>query len=109
MLADRSEDNCRACAFHAVIIGIGADDLFVFLDIWKLAKPFAVEPRERLARTLSHTGSALLTTTLTTAISFFTLALGPLPTVAALGILTGIGTCSATITAQLLAVTPCDA
>ena len=84
-----------------VVIGIGADDLFIFIDSWRLtigearASDACVDDAElthqRLATTISRTRAALFTTSLSTALSFFSLAATPLPVLAALGMLAGIG------------------
>jgi len=114
-----------------VLVGIGADDLFVFMSAWQLER-FAPapdegadaggggeeaggessggggedrkgtpppggrrqrEPRseaEHVEAALARAGPALLTTSLTTALSFWALALTPLPVVSSLGIFAGL-------------------
>ena len=88
-------------------LGIGADDLFVFLDAWRqssratavasyteaqaaAAAATASSDRAtleaRMASTLSRTASTVLATSLTTAMSFVGTALSPLFPIASLGV-----------------------
>ena len=59
-----------------IIIGIGADDSFVFLDMWKDYGPDgsgkSVDTVQRLSATWAHAGKAMLVTSLTTFCSFLT-------------------------------------
>eukprot|EP00638_Chattonella_subsalsa_P013774 CAMPEP_0117786428 /NCGR_PEP_ID=MMETSP0948-20121206/5828_1 /TAXON_ID=44440 /ORGANISM="Chattonella subsalsa, Strain CCMP2191" /LENGTH=1226 /DNA_ID=CAMNT_0005615433 /DNA_START=52 /DNA_END=3732 /DNA_ORIENTATION=- len=55
-----------------IILGIGADDLFVFMDTWTATKAqYPNMPHhQKLSHTLGHAGKAMLTTSLSTALSF---------------------------------------
>lgn len=55
-----------------IIIGIGADDCFVFLDIWKEYETKSVDTVQRLSATWAHAGKAMLVTSLTTFSAFLT-------------------------------------
>jgi len=72
-----------------VVIGIGAANLFVYLDTWRVTGAWQMGIRERVSYTISRTGKSILTTNLTTAISFYSLLATPLPSMSALGVLTG--------------------
>ena len=55
-------------------MGIGADDIFVFADLWKESGNHRGAYRtiaHRLGHVYGHAGKAMLVTSLTTAISFF--------------------------------------
>jgi predicted RND superfamily exporter protein len=61
-----------------LVLGIGADDIFVFLDTWKQSKMLTLggagrrAPVEhRLSWTFREAGFAMLITTTTTAAAFF--------------------------------------
>lgn len=57
-----------------IILGIGADDIFVFHDHWKntfLIKALDGKPIERLSMTFRLASSAMLVTSLTSSIAFF--------------------------------------
>ena len=81
-----------------VIIGIGADDLFVFTSQWMTlssihrAQDMDLDSYlvQRLFESFSGVGTALIATSLTTALGFFSLILCPLPVLASLGIFAGI-------------------
>jgi len=71
-----------------VAIGIGAANLFVYLDTWKVARGMS-SMEERVTYTLERTGTSILTTNLTTAVSFYSLLNAPMTGMAALGVQTG--------------------
>ena len=81
--------------FHIVaifiILGIGADDLFVLLDVWKNT---AYKTYPTLAHRLSHsyrkTVCSMFVTSLTTAIAFFASAFSPLLAARSFGIFAGL-------------------
>ena len=74
-----------------VIMGIGADDIFVFVDAWRQAKamPFADE-HERFAFAYTRAVTAMTVTSATSAMAFFATALSPIPGVMCFGITMGI-------------------
>jgi len=56
-----------------LIMGIGADDIFVYVDAWKQSftkLPESCSLESRLTWTLRRAGGAMLVTTITTAVSF---------------------------------------
>ena len=56
-----------------IIIGIGADDIFVFNDIWiESGRHKWASLAHRLSHAYMHAGKAMLVTSATTSISFFT-------------------------------------
>jgi hypothetical protein len=54
-----------------LMLGIGADFAFVFLNFWKVSVTVSEEVSERLAFMLVHSGKACLLTTVATSASFF--------------------------------------
>ena len=71
-----------------VILGIGVDDVFVFMDTWNamcVAHP-KLPFRERLDHTLRHAGKAMLTTSASTTFSFLANATSEFPAVRTFGI-----------------------
>ena len=59
-----------------IILGIGADDIFVFYDTWKQLPQYDLNERQvpyklRLAATYRKAGSAMFATSITTATAFF--------------------------------------
>lgn len=76
-----------------LIIGIGADDLFVYVDAWK--QSFAIIPSRtplanRLSWTMRRAGSAMLVTTITTTASFFANIISPVTSLKGFGLFTGL-------------------
>lgn len=76
-----------------IILGIGADDVFIFLDAWKQSKNVGEEISQsletRMAWTYSRAPKAMLITSLTTAVAFFFNAVSEIPAIAMFGIFTG--------------------
>ena len=67
-----------------LVLGIGADDVYVYMDAWRqsFAKLSADTPLEaRLSWVLSRAGGAMLVTTLTTAVSFLANVTSPITTI----------------------------
>jgi len=54
-----------------LIVGFGADVIFVYTDYWRVSEQHAATPAERLAWTYERAMKTSLTTTGTTALSFF--------------------------------------
>ena len=52
-------------------MGIGADDVFIFTDLWLQSKTVHTHLDERLLWTYKHATMAMLITSVTTASSFF--------------------------------------
>jgi hypothetical protein len=73
-----------------VLIGIGADDIFIFHSAWLRSRGASLSDAERLHATLRATGGTLVTTSLTTALGFGSLAACPLPVLASLGVFASI-------------------
>lgn len=74
-----------------VILAIGADDIFVFVDAWKQSRASAVrkEPLSvRMTWVWKRASKAMFITSFTTAVAFLATAISPLPSVAAFGIWT---------------------
>eukprot|EP00993_Chasmostoma_nieuportense_P000400 NODE_136_length_2977_cov_13.317544_g129_i0.p1 GENE.NODE_136_length_2977_cov_13.317544_g129_i0~~NODE_136_length_2977_cov_13.317544_g129_i0.p1 ORF type:complete len:932 (-),score=318.60 NODE_136_length_2977_cov_13.317544_g129_i0:180-2930(-) len=75
-----------------IILGIGADDIFVFLDTWKRSHSFGPEVNKDLPHKLAFVwrsaGMAMLVTSFTTMIAFAATAFSPIPSISALGIFT---------------------
>lgn len=76
-----------------IVIGIGADDVFVLVDHWKASfarLPQATPLDARLAWTLQHAGGAMLVTSLTTSAAFFANLLSPITSVKLFGVYCGM-------------------
>ncbi|XP_070577305.1 protein dispatched homolog 1-like isoform X2 [Ptychodera flava] len=74
-----------------IILGIGADDVFVFMDTWR-ATSFEAYPslEHRLSDAYRRSSVTMLVTSLTTAMAFFVNAFSPLLGVKTFGIFAGI-------------------
>jgi len=80
-----------------IILGVGADDIFVFVDGWKQGAPPADTPppedeeaateaiHERLYRTYVHTREAVFNTSFTTAFAFIATGASPLMPISTFG------------------------
>jgi hypothetical protein len=75
-----------------VILGIGADDVFIVVDMWKQSlRYFEKEDLHgRMAWTWMRSAHAMLTTTLTTAAAFMANGMSPIPPIAVFGIFTAL-------------------
>lgn len=77
-----------------VIMGIGADDIFVFVDTWEVVgneDPALLDDvPARLGRTFSRACSAMLVTSASTAASFFANIVSTLPVIKEFGIFMGL-------------------
>ena len=69
-----------------IILGIGADDIFVFLDTWEQSSHTMASPAKRMAWTWKHAGKAMMITSLTTIISFVANASSSFPAIQTFGI-----------------------
>ena len=79
-----------------MIIGIGADDIFVFHDFWTHTKHIKVlknRPPLRLAYTLRKAVQAMLTTSATTAVSFLSTCLNPIMPIVSFGLFASLVVC----------------
>jgi predicted RND superfamily exporter protein len=78
-----------------IVIGIGADDVFVFMDAWKQSEVMmtgnnAQFPHLRMAWVLKRAGGAMLVTSLTTSFAFFASAVSNITSLKCFGIYTGL-------------------
>ena len=85
------------CALHIfvviLIMGIGADDVFVFHDHWLHTKHIKILRRRfplRLAYTFRKAASAMLVTSITTAVSFMSTCISPIMPIVSFGIFASI-------------------
>ena len=68
-------------------LGIGADDIFVFVDSWKQNKALKnVQLRDRLSLTMSRTINAVFNTSFTTTVAFLATATSPAMPISSFGI-----------------------
>ena len=75
-----------------LILGIGADDVFVFTDAWKQAPVLIgtdVTLEERMSYAYKRAVKAMSVTTLTTAVAFYATAASPIMSISTFGIFTG--------------------
>lgn len=78
-------------AFTAfLVLGVGADDLFVFFDAFKLFGVTALAPFERLESTLIRSSVSIFCTSFTTCFAFLALATSPLLPIASFGIFSAV-------------------
>ena len=73
-----------------IILGIGADDIFVFMDAYRQCQRMTfADDLSRFSYAYKRAAGAMLTTSLTTGIAFFATAISPIPAIAAFGITMG--------------------
>ena len=74
-----------------IIMGIGADDIFVFYDAWKQSGTMGFsDEHERFKFAYDRAVSAMTVTSATSAMAFFATAFSPIPTVMCFGISMGL-------------------
>eukprot|EP00003_Mantamonas_plastica_P025865 TRINITY_DN5158_c0_g1_i4.p1 TRINITY_DN5158_c0_g1~~TRINITY_DN5158_c0_g1_i4.p1 ORF type:complete len:898 (+),score=278.51 TRINITY_DN5158_c0_g1_i4:1276-3969(+) len=77
-----------------IVLGVGADDVFVFKDAWMQSYQGGPIPNKdslhRLAWTWNRSVTAMTTTSFTTAVAFFATAVNPIPSIRALGVFTAL-------------------
>ncbi|XP_065662076.1 protein dispatched homolog 1 isoform X3 [Hydra vulgaris] len=74
-----------------IILGIGADDIFVFYNTWKLMENEKFSCLQKhLTETFRIASGAMFVTSLTTAVAFFASATSPLLGVSSFGVFSGI-------------------
>ena len=77
-----------------IVLGIAADDIFVFFDAWNQSKNVDKEildtKRKRMAYAWRRAVRAMAVTSSTTAVAFFANAFSPLLNIAAFGLFAGI-------------------
>ncbi|GMH80958.1 hypothetical protein TL16_g08767 [Triparma laevis f. inornata] len=77
-----------------IVIGIGADDVFVFIDAWKQAEVMMAggsdQIHKRMAWTLQRAGGAMFVTSTTTSFAFFAGAVSSITSLRCFGIYTGL-------------------
>eukprot|EP00164_Ancoracysta_twista_P004580 GFYU01006182.1.p1 GENE.GFYU01006182.1~~GFYU01006182.1.p1 ORF type:complete len:1128 (-),score=371.69 GFYU01006182.1:28-3294(-) len=77
-----------------IILGIGADDIFVFMDTWRQSK--GIDPRvsasqlDRMSYTWKRAGRAMLVTSVTTIASFLSNSISSFPAISTFGIFTAM-------------------
>lgn len=69
-----------------LVLGVGADDLFVFVDGWKQSISISEDEYTRLVFTFRRTTHAVFNTSFTTAMAFVATAVSPVMPVASFGI-----------------------
>jgi predicted RND superfamily exporter protein len=74
----------------AVVLGISDDDAIHFLTQYRRMRAGGLGPGEAVESAIVHTGRAIVTTSLTLALGFSTLALSPWKSVASFGLLSAI-------------------
>ena len=72
-----------------IVLGIGADDVFVFIDSWKSSAHVTLLVT-RLSMVYSHAASAMFVTSFTTMVAFFSSSLSPLLAVSTFGTFSGL-------------------
>ena len=73
-----------------IIMGIGADDIFVFIDAYNQAKNERhLTEQDQFAFAYSRAAKAMLVTSCTSGVAFFATAISPIPAVAAFGLTMG--------------------
>jgi predicted RND superfamily exporter protein len=78
-----------------LVIGIAADDIFVFIDAWKQSEHIGQEiiqgdKKKRMAYAFRRGVRAMTVTSSTTAVAFFANAFSPIMPIRAFGIFTGV-------------------
>ena len=75
-----------------IVIGIGADDVFVYVDHWRQSEKQISQTSyaKRVAWTLQHGGGAMLVTSLTTAAAFFANMMSPITSIRLFGLFCGL-------------------
>ena len=78
-----------------LVIGIAADDIFVFIDAWKQSKFVGKEviqgdAKKRMAYSFRRGVRAMTVTSSTTAVAFFSNAFSPIMPIRSFGIFTGV-------------------
>ncbi|XP_064628942.1 protein dispatched-like [Lineus longissimus] len=72
-----------------VVLGIGADDIFVFVDCWKSLRDIT-SMEERMSKCFRRAGVAMFTTSLTTMVAFFVSSFSQLLPISAFGSFAGL-------------------
>ncbi|GMH68506.1 hypothetical protein TL16_g04949 [Triparma laevis f. inornata] len=74
-----------------IIMGIGADDIFVFMDAYtqSMREMHIEDDEEKFLNCYSRSAQAMLVTSCTSGIAFFATAISPIPAVSAFGITMG--------------------
>ena len=70
-----------------LVLGVGADDIFVFMDAWRHGASMPLV--DRMVYTYSHTAKAVFSTSFTTAVAFFTTAMSDIMPIASFGVFAG--------------------
>ncbi|XP_064629712.1 protein dispatched homolog 1-like [Lineus longissimus] len=72
-----------------VVLGIGADDIFIFYDTWKSLQD-EENMEERMTLTFRRAGAAMFTTSLTTMVAFFVSSFSPILPISSFGTFAGL-------------------
>lgn len=81
------------CMLFFIVIGIAADDFFVFMDAWRQSaekQPIKNDFKRRMAYTIRRSSRAMAITSATTSVSFFANAFSPIMPIKSFGIYAGI-------------------
>jgi len=73
-----------------ILLGIGADDLFVFNDAWIQSSHVYHETLDRMQFAFNRAASAMLVTSLTTAVAFFATGVSQIPFIRGFGLWAGL-------------------
>ncbi|XP_064627690.1 uncharacterized protein LOC135487627 isoform X2 [Lineus longissimus] len=73
-----------------VVLGIGADDIFIFVDTWKWLDGKCDQQEERISMCFKKAGVAMFSTSLTTMVAFFVSSFSSLLTLCSFGTLSGL-------------------
>ena len=72
-----------------LVLGVGADDVFVFVDGWKQSATLCTDDRDRLMFSFHRASRSVFNTSFTTAFAFAATALSPVMPVSSFGVSTG--------------------
>jgi len=76
-----------------IVLGIAADDIFVFIDAWRQSekiKQFAGDKKKRMAYSWRRAVRAIAVTSSTTSVAFFANAFSPIMPIKSFGIFAGV-------------------
>ena len=75
-----------------IILGIGADNIFIYMDCWKESDLYydTRDLESRMVWTYTRASSSIFTTTVTTACAFFANGISPIPPIYCFGVFTGM-------------------
>lgn len=91
-----------------LIVGLGADVVFVYTDCWKRSEEMDITEAERFVCTYTYAGKATFVTTVTTALSFFANLASVLKSLREFGVFMGICVALVWVLVSLLYVPMCS-